>query len=279
MSEGAFAVTVMVETQSGDTLLAPTGLSTPHALSEGCTVTGGAVHETRETSAGQWALVIVATGGKVELRYDYVPGSADYPDQIWAPRDTRFTRAADALVAEARAIAPDAPPDERACDIACAVAGKFTYGHPDRRFYEGADMIPALGCGLTEGSCVDINAYFMASLRASGIEAGYVTGVFFPAEKGDRCDDMHCWVVTRAGGITQAWDIAHHLKLGTRDIRPALNPKPGFRVALAHSMGLDFPELGLTEVKLLSEPLIVRDGQAYPVNAAIRLHRTEAAAE
>lgn len=117
--------------------------------------------------------------------------------------------------------------------------------------------IPALGCGTAEGSCVDINTYFIASLRAAGFDAGYVGGCFFPAEKGGRCDDMHCWVVTRDQGEVLEWDIAHHLKLGRRDIVPGLNPKPGYRVALSHSMGLTVPDLGVACLKLLTEPVWV----------------------
>ncbi|MEO0915096.1 MAG: hypothetical protein AAFY59_19275, partial [Pseudomonadota bacterium] len=53
----------------------------------------------------------------------------------------------------------------------------------------------------------------------------------------------------------------------------ALNPKPGFRAAIAHSMGLDFPELGLTEQKLLGEPVWVPEGGApEPMEPDIRLH-------
>ena len=97
-----------------------------------------------------------------------------------------------------------------------------------------------------------------------GVEAGYITGYFFPQERGGTCADGHCWVVTRHNGAVQEWDIAHHLKMGTRDIRPALNPKPGARVACFHSMGLAFPELGITELKALIEPVAVHEGRAIP---------------
>jgi arylsulfatase A-like enzyme len=86
-------------------------------------------------------------------------------------------------------------------------------------------------------------------------EAGYATGFFFPADKRDHCEDGHCWVVTRIDGATQEWDIAHHLKLGTRTVAPGLNPKPGFRAACFHSMGLDFPSEGVTGLKALIEPI------------------------
>jgi hypothetical protein len=73
--------------------------------------------------------------------------------------------------------------------------------------------------------------------------------------------------VTRINGAIAEWDIAHHLKLGTRDIRPGLNPKPGRRFACFHSMGLSFPDLGIKEMKALIEPMAVVDGQTIPFDA------------
>lgn len=257
----SFEVTVEFTIPAGSgEVLTPHGMDTPQGTSLGCTVSGGAVRETTEATTGQRTLIITPDSDRVTLRYGFDPEPVEYPDAMFTPRQTRFTRAAEDLTAEAAAIAAGADPLARAEAIARATAERFTYGHPEEKFNEGLDHVPALGCGLTEGSCVDINTYFIASLRAAGIEAGYVTGYFFPAEKRDHCEDMHCWVVTRIGGETQDWDIAHHLKLGRRDIRPALNPKPGFRAAMAHSMGLDFPELGLREIKLIAEPAWI-DGQ------------------
>ena len=159
------------------------------------------------------------------------------------------------------------------------MAEKFTYGHPEERFNDGLDHVPVLGCDIqTPGSCVDINTYFIAALRAAGIEAGYALGYFFPAEKGDHCEDNHCWVVTRTDGVVQDWDIAHHLKMGTRDIHPATNPKPGFRAGVGHSMGLDFPEQNLTEVKVIGEPVWVEDGQMRRAETDIRLKHPDIAA-
>lgn len=258
-----YRVEVSVDTSGGDArgqLLAPSGLSTPDAACLGCEVAGGQTTVMTEPGTGQRVLLVTPKDDRVTFRYHYAPGGTAYPDQIFQPLASRYTRAADELVAEAQAIAPLATPLDRARAIACDVAQKFTYGHPKDRFNDGFDVVPALGCGLTEGSCVDINTYFMAVLRAAGIEAGYLTGYFFPLEKGGWCEDAHCWVVTRIDGRIQAWDIAHHLKMGTRDIHPALNPKPGFRAAVAHSMGLDFPQVGMTGVKLISQPMWVTDG-------------------
>lgn len=272
-----FDITVAFAAPPGSAkLLAPRGLDTPQTSSLGCTVSGATISETTEATTGQRALILTPDSDRVELRYRFAPDPAAYPDAMFAPRQTRFTRAAEDLTEETAEIAPDADPLARAQAIARATAERFTYGHPEEKFNDGLDHVPALGCGIAEGSCVDINTYFIAALRAAGIEAGYVTGYFFPAEKRDHCEDMHCWVVTRIGGEVQDWDIAHHLKLGTRDIRPALNPKPGFRAAMAHSMGLDFPELGIREAKLIAEPMWI-DGSALRrvEGLSIRLHHPD----
>lgn len=245
-------------------LLAPSGLPTPHARPLGVAVEGGRADLVAETTTGQTALRISPEANEVVLRFRFDGEVGRYPEEIFHPVASRFTRADESLLAEVAALAAGGPDDDplaRARWIACGVAERFTYGHPETRFNDGFDHVPALGCGMTKGSCVDINTYFLAALRAAGIEAGYVAGPFYPAEKRDWCEDMHCWVVTRIAGATQEWDIAHHLKLGTRNIRPGLNPKPGFRAALSHSMGLDFPALSVAELKRLSDPVEVLEGR------------------
>jgi hypothetical protein len=124
--------------------------------------------------------------------------------------------------------------------------------------------VPHLSCGLTEGSCVDVHTYFLASLRASGIEAGYLVGYFFPDV--GTCTSGHCWAVTRIGGQTQEWDISHFLQIGRRDPRPALNPKGGFRVPVGHSSALCHPAIGFADLKLLVEPMVMKGGAPVRFN-------------
>ncbi|MEL7114335.1 MAG: transglutaminase domain-containing protein [Pseudomonadota bacterium] len=251
-----------------DVVIAPAGLTTPQGGCLGFDAEGAEVTKTTEAQTGQGAYRVTPAGDSIALTWTFEDATTGaYPEVMFEPRDTRFTRFADALAVEAREAARNLRGVDRATALACAAADRFTYGHPEDRFNDGMDAIPALGCGLTEGSCVDINTYFIASLRAAGIEAGYVTGFFFPAEKRNHCEDGHCWVVTRIGGEPQEWDIAHHLKLGTRDIKPGLNPKPGFRAACFHSMGLDFPTLGVKELKALIEPVALVDGSVQHFEA------------
>jgi len=270
-----FQVSYRVPVEPGQQVLAPGGFDTPHAVCQALLVAGGSERETRETSTGQRAFIITAQSPELCLTWTFKEANGPaYPNVLFQPRDTRYTRFAAELAAETATIAPEACQADRAIAIARATAERFTYGHPEARFNDGLDAVPALGCGIVEGSCVDINTYFIAALRAAGIEAGYVTGVFFPEEKGGVAEDGHCWVVSRIDGICQEWDIAHHLKLGTRAISPGLNPKRGFRAALFHSMGLDFPNCAVAQEKALIEPRLLKDGDLIHFDAPeIRLHR------
>ncbi|MEL6933899.1 MAG: transglutaminase-like domain-containing protein [Pseudomonadota bacterium] len=246
-------------------ILIPGGLATPHGHCIDLQAQG--VVKVKEATTGQVAYRMTPQSGEVTIHFVFDRSACAYPDAMFKPHPSRFTRFADDLLAEVAPVASHLTGSDRARAIACHVAERFTYGHPDAKFNDGFDVVPALGCGLTEGSCVDINTYFLAALRAAGIDAGYVTGFFFPEEKAGTCEDGHCWVVTRIDGQTEEWDIAHHLKLGTRDIRPNLNPKPGVRFACFHSMGLDFPDLGIVGVKALIEPMAVVDGQLISFEA------------
>ena len=245
-------------------VLVPGGMGTPHGRMTGLTAGAARVARIREATTGQGAYIVTPDADTLNLTFHFDHVAAPYPEALFVPHASRFTRYADDLIVGAQEIAGDLMGLDRARALACAAAERFTYGHPEDRFNDGLDEIPALGCGLVEGSCVDINTYFIAALRAAGIEAGYVTGFYFPAEKGGTCTDGHCWVVTRIDGATQEWDIAHHLKMGTRDIHPALNPKPGFRAAAFHAMGLRFDAFGASVIKALIEPLALISERLEP---------------
>ncbi|MEM5585285.1 MULTISPECIES: transglutaminase-like domain-containing protein [unclassified Roseibium] len=269
----AVTVTVAPHEERGRKLLVPVGLPTPHRMTAGFEVSGGRMSLTGESTTGQMAALVAPQGDEtLALRYTYMSGGHGYPDAVFMPHRNRYTQAARELVFDAINIA-DAQPDGHAAIQALvnAAAEKFRYAHPDVRFNDGCEEVPYLACGLTEGSCVDINTYLIASLRAAGYEAGYITGYFFPQEKNGSCEDGHCWVVTRHNGVVLEWDIAHHLKMGTREICCGLNPKPGDRVAVAHSMGLTFPAAGIVGVKLINEPAwISHEGRLEKAEVTIR---------
>ena len=246
-------------TNGAKQVLIPSGLKTPNG---GCvSVAGGDVREIIEPYTHQKALLMDVTSDSVRIEFNFDTAANAYPDIMFQPKPSRYSKFASDLVAEVDDVIGNASGYALLQHIACHVAERFTYGHPDVAFNDEAQVIPALGCGIVQGSCVDINTYFLAALRSAGIDAGYVTGFFFPKEKQNTCDDGHCWVVTRHDGETLEWDIAHHLKMGTRDIQAGLNPKPGKRFACFHSTGLDFPELDVYGIKALIEPLQVQDGK------------------
>lgn len=244
----------------GARLLAPAGMCSPEDAVSATTVTGGEIVTVAlEPELGLAALWIEAAGTSVTLNHAIAPAPIDqgYPEAIYTPRTNRYTVAADSLAEASRAIATKAGGGRAGIDALVAEAeARFTYDHPEVRFNDGTDRVPYLSCGTTPGSCVDINTYLVASLRAAGYEAGYVYGYFFPAEKGGVTHDMHCWVVTRHASEVLDWDIAHHMKAGLGPTKPGLNPRPGWRVALGHSMGHTY-RMGetLAQLKLLAEPM------------------------
>lgn len=276
MTDWVIEVTVPASEACGADVIAPVGVSSPAAACLGCTVEGGQSRRWIEPGSCQDILIVAPHGDEVLFRYQFHTEPGQYPEAMFHPAPSRHTRAAAALVEDARRLAGAGGDIDRALRLGRAVAEKFTYGHPETRFTDGLDYVPHLACRLTEGSCVDIHTYFVASLRAAGIEAGYLTGYVFPEEGPP---SAHCWVATRIDGSTQEWDISHFLQMGRRDVVPALNPKGGFRLPVGHSMGLVLPGSDEGDLKLLAEPMaLLPDGPARFANRRITL-RTHHTAE
>lgn len=253
-------LTVSVQPPLTGPLLVPAGIATPHGIVDALEVDGGQIETlVNEPDFAVSAAIVGHDGGPVTLRYQVRPAPADtpYPEAAFCPRATRYTTAATALAEASRTIAQAAGGGRAGIQALVAEAeSRFAYDHPEQRFNDATDCVPYLSCGLTPGSCVDINTYLVASLRAAGFEAAYIYGYFFPAERGGRTDDGHCWVVTRHAGEVLEWDIAHHLKAGLGPTLPALNPRPGERIALTHSMGHTYAHQGRKLfLKILGEPL------------------------
>lgn len=255
-------LTVDIAGPLGAPILAPTGITTPHQAITRLEVSGGRIHSiATEADLGLALALIEPEAGAEAIRLQYTiaptPAGAGYPEAAFRPRATRYTTAAEDLAQASRDIAATAGGGLAGIEALVAEAeARFTYDHPEQRFNDGMDMVPYLSCGLTPGSCVDINTYLVASLRAAGYEAAYLYGYFFPRERGGITHDGHCWVATRLGGEILEWDIAHHLKAGLGATRPGLNPRPGDRVALTHSMGHRYALAGgELAVKLLGQPM------------------------
>ncbi|MRH78903.1 transglutaminase family protein [Spiribacter sp. C176] len=247
------------ELQVGDVLLAPVGTTTPQHQVERLQVNGVRVVEMlREPTLELAAVRLEATAEQAQLTYTINESRAGsvYPEAAFRPSHNVYTQPAVELAEHSREVVARAGGGY--AGIAALVAeaeSRFAYAHPDVRFTDGLDQVPYLSCGTTPGSCIDINTYLMASLHSAGYEAGYFFGYFFPAENNGRARDHHCWVVTRCQGEVIEWDIAHHLKAGLGPTQPGLNPRPGWRVALGHTMGHVYPTaLGEASVRLLAEP-------------------------
>ena len=254
-------LTVSFDADQEGKIIAPMGFSTPHLSPLTVEVKGADQTLVGDAHNGQQLFCLRPTVARPKISWSFQKTGCAYPDAMFQPRESRFTQGANEMCASvASAVGDILDPAQRLKAVVSHVTELFTYGHADVPFYDGHDAVPEL-CSLTVGSCVDINAYLIAACRAVGIEAGYVTGYFIPEEKRSHTSDMHCWVVTRIGDQIQEWDIAHHLKMDTRDIQPGLNPKPGVRVPMAHSMGWTIPSLGVVDAKLMAEPMwLLPDG-------------------
>ena len=248
-------------------LLVPTGIATPHDRVTGVEVHGGVISRyVAAEGLGLGALVVRPTAATIHVGYAIAaPTTAHYPEDAFRPRRTRYTVATPALAAASRAIVSAAGGGRQAIQaLAEEVQARFVYDHPPRKFNDGHETMPLVR-GITPGSCIDIHSYFVASLRAVGIEAAYLYGYYF-AEAGEGvARDMHCWVVTRHAGELLEWDIAQHSKMALGTVRPALNPLPGRRVAIGHSMAHRYAlAAGEIELKLLAKPQWISAGGTVP---------------
>lgn len=259
------SLTVYIDTTCKGAILAPTGIATPYEAVDGVSVQGGQITDVlTEPELGLGAILVQPDGPEAILTYRVTPNPKNgaYPEAAFKPRRTRHTQAAEPLPEASRAIAKQAGGGRAGIEAVVAEAeARFAYAHPDRRFTDGLEEVPLLACGLTKGSCVEINTYLVASLRAAGYEAAYFYGYFFPKERGGLTDDGHCWVATRHDGEVLEWDIAHHIKAGLGPTRPALNPRPGARVAVTHSMDHRYvAPTAVFEPMVLGEPMRLSEG-------------------
>ena len=272
------SLTVTIPDPGPSHVLAPSGIATPHGLVTEMQVEGGRlVAALAEGELGLSACLIAPEGGPLTLRYgvaEALPGQS-YPETAFQPRTNRHSVAAEALAQASRGIAARAGGGRAGIEAIVAEAqARFAYDHPEQRFNDGTDAVPLLACGTTPGSCVDINTYLVASLRAAGYDTAYTYGYFFPRERGGLTNDMHCWVVTRHGGEILEWDIAHHMKAGLGPTRAHPNPRPGERVALGHSLGHVYRHgAGSLAIKLLAEPVSVdlSTGESADLAIEVRL--------
>ena len=207
----------------------------------------------RAANGGQMAwLCRLEAGATPRIRYRFEAGGGDWPAWAFHPAGTRFDLASPELAAEIAGGVPPDPPARRVPALVQWVAERFQYGRRPHHLGDDLEAMPALGCDLHTGTCVDMHTLAVAALRAMGIEAVYVIGGFVYAGK-ESYPTGHCWLNLRAVGAPHHYDISHHVEYGLGPVTPALNPKPGRRFALGLGRGLRFagPE-GEVEIPSLS---------------------------
>lgn len=207
-----------------------------------------------------WLLRLTA-GAMVCVRHSFAPEGQGLPAAAFVPGTSRFDRASPALAAQIAELDLAADPAERCRAVIQFVADNFDYGRREQALGADETAMPALACGLTPGSCVDMHTAGVAALRAAGIAAAYVIGGHIAVGRTQH-PTGHCWLNVLAPGTPPHWDISHHVQYGQRTITPVLNPRPGRRFALSHGRGLVFegPEgkvsvPSLSGVHLLTGPL------------------------
>ncbi|WP_439545721.1 transglutaminase domain-containing protein [Sandarakinorhabdus sp.] len=216
-----------------------------------------------------WLLRLTA-GAVVRVRHSFRPEGQGLPAAAFVPGASPFERASPALAAQIAALDLPAEPAARCQVVIQFVADHFEYGRRERALGADDPAMPALACGLTPGSCVDMHTAAVAALRAAGIAAAYVIGGHIAVGRTQH-PTGHCWLNVQAPGTPPHWDISHHVQYGRRTITPVLNPRPGRRFALSHGRGLVFdgPDgpvafPSLSGVHLLTGPLV---GQKLPTFA------------
>ncbi len=193
------------------------------------------------TNSGQSALLIpVSAGGALDVVFEFEDGPSSFPDWTFEPTGGPHERPSLELVKLIRDIAPPMLDlAQRVERIVRHVEERFTYGLRDVGLGDDADAMPALACDTHLGTCIDTHSYAVAAMRAAGIDAAYISGIFFPEGESVTMPG-HCWFVVDANGAPHHWDISHFLKYGLGPVRPIYNPKPGTRYALSVGRDLTF---------------------------------------
>jgi transglutaminase-like putative cysteine protease len=157
----------------------------------------------------------------------------------FVPNLNGFEKPSDALMAQIARDLKDGPLNIRVPALIQYIADHFTYGARDQHLGAGEEAMPALECGLTPGTCVDMHTLAVAALRGIGVPAAYMMGVHV-ADGRTYWSTGHCWLNLRCEGVSHHWDISHHVQYGQRQITPVLNPKPGQRFTLSIGRGPEF---------------------------------------
>jgi hypothetical protein len=230
--------------EAAATLLFPVPVDTPEQRVADVWVEGVQSHGPLQAqNSGQQALLLTAEAGALpKVVVDFAPEPQAFAPWVFVPTGGAHETPSQDLVELMSRVAPAGLTTmERVWRIVRHVESRFTYGRREVGLGDDTTAIPALECDLHRGTCIDTHTYSVASLRAAGLDAAYVSGVFL-AEGESSGRTGHCWFVISADGVPHHWDISHFLEYGLGPVRPVLNPKPGVRQAL--SVGRDLVFLG-----------------------------------
>ncbi len=190
-------------------------------------------------NSGQTALRIEPDARRAVIEVEFSDHAGAYPDWLFTPTGGRHEMPSEALaqmIASLTAGNSDAASLDR---IIAHVDERFVYGRRDQGLGDDTDAMPALVCDTNAGTCVDTHSYAVAAVRAAGIDAAYISGVFFKDGQTVSAPG-HCWFATIAEGHHQHWDSSHHIKYGLGPTRAVYNPLPGTRFALTAGRDLVF---------------------------------------
>ncbi|MGQ0529531.1 MAG: transglutaminase-like domain-containing protein [Panacagrimonas sp.] len=189
------------------------------------------------SQGSQRALIARVSAEAISLSLHYAPDPAADEDWLWAMQPNPRYAASPELCQQIRAAVHGMDAAARLQYVMQHVTTVFHYGHGEGRFDDGHGAIPALSCGTTRGSCVDIHTYAVAALQAADIPAAYIAGVFWPEPKRE-ASSMHCWIKV-GGALASAWDLSHDLIAGRRPVAD-FHALPGTRLPLSAGPGLHF---------------------------------------
>jgi hypothetical protein len=171
---------------------------------------------------------------------------------FFVARDNRFERPSQALIDQIAGQFHTIPLSERVPMLIQFIADHFTYGRREATLGDEDEAMPALECGLTPGTCVDMHTLGVAALRSLNVKAAYIMGCHVSDARSEYYTG-HCWMNVRHEDVPHHWDISHHVQYGVRTITPVLNPKPGRRFALSVGRGRVFEGVeGAVEFPALS---------------------------
>lgn len=211
-----------------------------------------------------------------EIRFHLAKTTTVPPEWFWQQDINRYTHAAADLVELSRKLTDGCDnPSDRIQRLMEHTSELFDYGHRDRRLYDEADAVSCV-CGVTQGSCVDINTYLMAAASSLNIPVQYMAGYWFYPGRTET-SGMHCWLVFDIDNEPVFWDLAHHLKWGVDKLTPGLNPAGGRRVTMSFGRGLLFETPhGTVEISHFSAPVwILPEAQLVSPQLRITLEEND----